>query len=86
MYNDTVYVTHLKMYHCSCVHIMCVATFITSTCLCRHNDLAEQIRADFSNRLEKVDLTKNSTGEHNSEWQTDIPRLQAGHVGGQVSA
>lgn len=57
--------------------------------LYRHNDLAWQIRAQFQNQLDKVDLTKNGSGAdpkvYGHEWQTDIPRLRAGMVGGQVS-
>ncbi len=56
---------------------------------CRHNDLAYQIRVYFQNQLDNVDLTKNGSGAdpkiYGDEWQTDIPRLRAGKVGGQVS-
>ena len=51
--------------------------------LFRHNDLADAIRMYFENQLDKVDLSKNETGFKTS-WQTDIPRLRAGKVGGQV--
>ena len=55
----------------------------------RHNDLAWQIRAQFENQLDKVDLTKNGSGAdpaiYGHAWHTDIPRLRAGKVGGQVS-
>ncbi len=41
------------------------------------------------NQLDGVDLTKNGSGAdpdvYGHEWQTDIPRLRAGKVGGQVS-
>lgn len=50
----------------------------------RHNDLAMQLRKDFRNQLSEVDLTKNGSGEFGTGWHTDIPRLRAGHVGGQV--
>ena len=35
------------------------------------------------NQLDKVDLSKNGSGTEPT-WQTDIPRLRAGKVGGQV--
>lgn len=54
-----------------------------------HNDLPYQIRWNFENQLDEVDLTRNGSalppGEVGSEWHTDIPRLRAGKVGGQVS-
>ncbi len=56
----------------------------------RHNDLAWQYRVYFMNQLDKVDLTQNTSGAdpkiYGNEWQTDIPRLRAGKVGGQVWA
>ena len=54
----------------------------------RHNDLPGQIRWNFQNQLDQVDLTRNGSalppGEIVSQWHTDIPRLKAGKVGGQV--
>ena len=54
----------------------------------RHNDLPGQIRWNFDNQVDQVDLTKNRSalppGEIGSGWHTDIPRLRAGKVGGQV--
>jgi hypothetical protein len=38
----------------------------------------------FNNQLDRVDLSRNSSGEYGDMWQTDIPRLQAGKVGAQV--
>ena len=52
--------------------------------VCSHNDLAMQIRAYFKNQLGEVDLAKNLSSL-GIDWQTDIPRLRAGHVGAQVS-
>lgn len=53
-----------------------------------HNDLAAQIRAQFQNQLDDVDLLMNGSGAdpdiYGHEWQTDIPRLRAGKVGAQV--
>ena len=36
------------------------------------------------NQLSEVDLSQNTSGQYGAFWQTDIPRLKAGHVGGQV--
>ena len=52
---------------------------------CRHNDLAYQLRMHFRNQLGEIDLLKNTSGQFGAAWQTDIPRLRAGHVGGQVT-
>ena len=49
-----------------------------------HNDLAIQLRGTFKNQLGDIDLLKNTSGQYGAEWQTDIPRLRAGHLGGQV--
>ena len=53
-----------------------------------HNDLAEQLREVFMNQVQTVDLTKNYSGAdpkiYGPSWHTDIPRLKAGGVGGQV--
>ena len=51
---------------------------------CRHNDLAYELRANFKNQLGQIDLLQNTSGQFGAAWQTDIPRLRAGHVGGQV--
>lgn len=48
-----------------------------------HNDLADELRTVFYNQLDRIDLTKNTSGQHGVLWQTDIPRLKAGHVGAQ---
>ncbi|CAI8014227.1 Dipeptidase 1 [Geodia barretti] len=48
-----------------------------------HNDLAYELRANFKNQLGDIDLLKNTSGQYGVAWQTDIPRLRAGHVGGQ---
>ena len=57
--------------------------------LLRHNDLPWQLREYFSNQLERVDLSFNSSGGkvevYGDMWHTDIPRLQAGMVGAQVT-
>ena len=50
----------------------------------RHNDLAYELRANFKNQLSEIDLLKNTSGQYGVSWQTDIPRLRAGHLGGQV--
>ena len=56
----------------------------TSTAyLYSHNDLPNAIRSYYMNQLDKVDLSKNGSGME-PYWQTDIPRLRAGKVGGQV--
>ena len=52
----------------------------------RHNDLAYQLRLHFQNQLNRIDLLRNTTGEYGPEWQTDIPRLREGRVGGQVQS
>lgn len=56
--------------------------------VCRHNDLAWQIRVHFQNQLDLFDLRLNMSEEdpntYGREWHTDIPRLQAGRVGVQV--
>ena len=51
---------------------------------CRHNDLAYELRDNFKNQLGQIDLLQNTSGQYGTAWQTDIPRLRAGHVGGQV--
>ena len=51
---------------------------------CSHNDLAEQVRSLFMNQLDTVNLLINGSVLYGSLWQTDIPRLRAGKVGGQV--
>lgn len=57
-------------------------------CTHSHNDLAWQFRVHFENQLDRVDLHKNTSGAdpniYGNMWQTDIPRLRAGYVGGQV--
>ena len=57
-------------------------------CTHSHNDLAWQFRVHFENQLDRVDLHKNTSGAdpniYGNMWQTDIPRLRAGKVGGQV--
>ncbi len=52
--------------------------------LCSHNDLAYQLRIRFENQLDRIDLTKNTSGLFDTGWHTDIARLRAGHVGAQV--
>ena len=52
---------------------------------CRHNDLAYQIRVLYKNQFSQFDLTKNGSARPPEDlWQTDIPRLRAGKLGGQV--
>ncbi|MBI4912642.1 MAG: dipeptidase [Acidobacteria bacterium] len=46
-----------------------------------HNDLAEQLRDRFKNRLATVDLGADS-GKLDPPMQTDLPRLRRGGVGG----
>ena len=46
--------------------------------------MAYELRANFKNQLGDIDLLKNTSGQYGIAWQTDIPRLRAGHVGGQV--
>ena len=52
-----------------------------------HNDTPEQIRGRFAGRLDKLDLradtSKLVSGPDGIGMMTDIPRLKAGHVGGQ---
>lgn len=50
-----------------------------------HNDLAEQVRGRFDGRLDRVDLRSDTSKllERGVPMMTDIPRLKAGHVGGQ---
>ena len=54
----------------------------------RHNDLPWQLRDRFQNHLKDVNLSLNiSEYDHSvvgTMWHTDIPRLRAGRVGGQV--
>lgn len=62
-------------------HIFLLCIFVD-----RHNDLAYELRDIFKNQLGEIDLNKNTSGQYGAAWQTDIPRLRAGHLGGQVSA
>ena len=50
-----------------------------------HNDLAEQIRGRFDGRLDRVDLRADlsQVKQNGVPMMTDIPRLKAGHLGGQ---
>jgi membrane dipeptidase len=52
-----------------------------------HNDLPWEIRARFQDDIDKIDLSKDTshltTAEGDAALMTDIPRLRAGHVGGQ---
>ena len=51
----------------------------------RHNDLPFLIRVYYENQFDKLDLTVNSSAHPpGPSWHTDIPRLRAGKVGGQV--
>jgi len=47
-----------------------------------HNDLPEQMRDRVNDRLDRVDLTSD-TSTLDPPMHTDIPRLRRGHVGGQ---
>jgi len=50
------------------------------------NDLPWEIRTRFGSKLETIDLSKDTSGLPHPDGpalQTDIPRLRAGHVGGQ---
>lgn len=47
-----------------------------------HNDLPWEIRKNYDAKVENVDLAKDTTHLPHP-LQTDIPRLRAGHVGGQ---
>ncbi len=47
-----------------------------------HNDLAENLREILGNRLDRIDLTAD-TSKLEEPMQTDIPRLRKGMVGGQ---
>ena len=52
---------------------------------CRHNDLPDEIRINFKNQFNQFDLRKNGSSlPPDDSWHTDIPRLKAGKVGGQV--
>lgn len=52
-----------------------------------HNDVPWAIRERFDSKLDRVDLSKDTTalpaGEGNPPLMTDAPRLRAGRVGGQ---
>ena len=50
-----------------------------------HNDLAEQVRGRFGGKLDRVDLRADTSKilADGVPMMTDIPRLRAGHVGGQ---
>ena len=51
-----------------------------------HNDLPWEIRTRFASRLETIDLARDTSGLPHPDGpplMTDIPRLRAGHVGGQ---
>ena len=50
-----------------------------------HNDLAEQVRGRFGGKLDRVDLRADTSKilADGVPMMTDIPRLKAGHVGGQ---
>ena len=67
-----------KIYLPTIIFLLCI--FVD-----RHNDLAYQLRDIFKNQLSEIDLLKNTSGQYGAVWQTDIPRLRAGHLGGQVS-
>lgn len=48
-----------------------------------HNDLAEKIRAQYGNHLSKIDISRSTKDIRTvAPFQTDIPRLRQGHVGG----
>ena len=67
----------------------CCANGLLVISLLRHNDLPWQLREYFSNQLERVDLSLNSSGGkvevYGDMWHTDIPRLRAGMIGAQVA-
>lgn len=50
-----------------------------------HNDLAEQVRGRFGGKLDRVDMRADTSKilADGVPMMTDIPRLKAGHVGGQ---
>ncbi len=51
-----------------------------------HNDLPWEIRERFASKLDRVDLSKDTSKLPRADGpplMTDIPRLRAGHVGGQ---
>ena len=51
----------------------------------RHNDLPFVIRLYYENQFNELNLTVNGSAHPpGPSWQTDIPRLRAGKVGGQV--
>ena len=51
----------------------------------RHNDLPSLIRQYYKNQFNRFNLTVNgSANPPGPSWHTDIPRLRAGKVGGQV--
>ena len=51
----------------------------------RHNDLPFALREYYDNQFDEFDLTVNgSVNPPGLGWHTDIPRLRAGKVGGQV--
>ena len=66
------------------IYTMCTNSLLSVYLFFSHNDLADQLRTVFRNQLDKIDLTKNTSGQYGVLWQTDIPRLQAGQVGAQV--
>ena len=66
-------------------YISGINVYVSSLPKHSHNDLAWQIRFYFHNQLDRVNLSRNTSGLYGNEWQTDIPRLRAGKVGGQVS-
>lgn len=70
------------------VHYKCLDVSYLLLCIFvdRHNDLAYELRDVFKNQLGDIDLLKNTSGQYGAAWQTDIPRLRAGHLGGQVGA
>ena len=51
----------------------------------RHNDLPDMIRVYYENQFGKLNLSVNGSAHPpGPSWHTDIPRLRAGKVGGQV--
>jgi membrane dipeptidase len=48
-----------------------------------HNDVPWQYRQRVGNRLDAIDLARDTTGVEPSPMHTDIPRLREGRVGGQ---
>ena len=64
--------------------VLPIASFKYFLFFCRHNDLAFVYRSRVQNHINDIDLQKNVSAQWGPS-HTDIPRMQKGLMGGQVS-